>query len=128
MGSDQLIMSFSTLCKYLIPFFGVCLLIALILLIVNIIKTLKKLNTTLTKVNKIIDNADKKVDKLEKPLDTINNLSETVDHVHEASKTAVDSAAAMVISNMGNIKDWVQTKVDTVNPKPEVIEEDQING
>lgn len=103
MGTDQFIELLSDVCLALLPVAGFVLLVYLIILVKNIIKTLKQ-------VNVIIDDCDKQVRKLDKPLDTINHVSETVDNIHDATKSAVSSAAAMIISNSNKIVDWVKQK------------------
>lgn len=105
MGTDQLIILLSQVCSYLLPVAAFILLIFLIVFIYHLIKVMKKLNQTLGSATVMVEECDKQLKKLDGPLATVNDLSKTVDDVHDATKKALTSTIAIIMNNLGNIKE-----------------------
>lgn len=110
MGTDQLIEIVSNVCLKLLPVVGLILLIFIIVFIKHLIDVMKSVNVTLSKTNDLVDECKGQMRKLDKPLSTINDLSETVDNVHESAKTAVNTTINAIVTNLENVKQWINTR------------------
>ena len=117
MGLDQLMDVLSNVSMKALPIAGFIALVFLALFFKHLIEVMKSLNVAVKKLEKTLDTANKDLVSLEKPLQTLSDLSETVDFAHEASKQAVKSSVALIISNFSSIKDWCMQqlhKEDTI--------------
>lgn len=110
MGTDQLIEIVSNVCLKLLPVVGLILLIFIIVFIKHLIDVMKSVNVTLSKTNDLVDECKGQMRKLDKPLSTINDLSETVDNVHESAKSAVNTTINAIVTNLENVKQWINTR------------------
>ena len=65
-------------------------------------------------MTKTLTTTEEQIRKLDVPLQTAENLSRTVDEVHETTKKAVKSTASFVMSNLDQLKSWIQQKNSNV--------------
>lgn len=117
MGLDQLLELLSNVSMKALPIVGFIALVFLILFFKHLIEVMKSLNVAVKKLENTLDTANKDLVSLEKPLQTLSDLSETVDYAHEASKQAVKSSVALVISNLSSIKDWCMQQIHKEDKK-----------
>ncbi len=128
---DAFIIAFRDLCSDLLPILGAVCLTCLIIVLIRVIRLLSSVDTTLLKTHTTIDLVDKSIEKVQVPLDTVAKVSVTVDKAHDATLSAVKSAADFVADNVEEIKDKVLDLVSSDDGKDELKEpspEDIIGG
>lgn len=110
MGLDQLLELTSSVSLKVLPILGVIALIFLIIFLKRLVTVVTNANHAVDSMKVTLDTTNRQLETLDKPLNTISELSDTVDAVHEASKTAVKSAAVAIVENFSTIKDWALNK------------------
>lgn len=101
---DELLITLSTVCNYLLPILGAALLIYLIIFF-------RKLVATMTKLDAVVLDLTQKMTKLDEPLNTVVRLSATVDNIHTASIKGTNAFIDFVIANFSNIVEWVKESI-----------------
>lgn len=100
---------------WILPVLGVVVLVYIILILKELLQTVKSATKTL-------DTTEQQIRKLDAPLSTAENISHTIDEVHETTKKAVKSAANTVVKNVDQIKNWVNTKKNSVMDTEPVVD------
>lgn len=125
MGLDQLLELTSRVASKALPILGVVALVFLIIFLYHLTKLVKSAKTDSDALLTTIDKTNQSIDKLQKPLDTLNDVSETIDLVHEASKNAVQSTFAIILSNLSGISEWFKSLFAKKNKGDDVTFEHQ---
>lgn len=128
MGLDQLLELLSNVSMKALPIAGIVVLVFLALFLKHLVEVMKSLNTAVKKLDKTLETANKDLVSLEKPLQTLSDLSETVDYAHEASKQAVKSSIALLLSNFSSIKDWCMQQFHNEQDEDVTKQEDSEDG
>ena len=100
---------------WILPVLGVVVLVYIILILKELLQTVKSATKTL-------DTTEQQIRKLDAPLSTAENISHTIDEVHETTKKAVKTAANTVVKNVDQIKNWVNTKKNSVMDTEPVVD------
>lgn len=100
---------------WILPVLGVVVLVYIILILKELLQTVKIATKTL-------DTTEQQIRKLDAPLSTAENISHTIDEVHETTKKAVKTAANTVVKNVDQIKNWVNTKKNSVMDTEPVVD------
>lgn len=103
MTVDVFFSTFAKVAGWILPVLGIVALVYLILIFKELLQTVKS-------ATKMLDTTEQQLRKLDAPLSTAENISHTVDEVHETTKKAVKTAAASIVKNVDQIKDWFSAK------------------
>ncbi len=101
---DSFLISFSAICKQLLPILGAVALIFLCIAIKKLWMLFETINNLVNKANPTIDLVDQSIEKLQAPLDTANKYSHTLDDIHDKAIESVGKASEYASENMAKAK------------------------
>lgn len=115
MTVNEFFSTIAMVARWILPVLGVVVLVYIILFLKELLQTVKIATKTL-------DTTEQQIRKLDAPLSTAENISHTIDEVHETTKKAVKTAANTVVKNVDQIKNWVNTKKNSVMDTEPVVD------
>ncbi len=116
--------TFYKITLYLLPFFAICLLIFLIVLVVKLFRSLKTLNEVLDKTKVTVDHINNSLVEIQKPLTTLAKISAGIDVVYDYSEQAIRNFVIKILDLVNMVKVWIDQMMNK-SSKESVGSEDE---